>query len=83
MLTVGQDQTMTHLDLTMLFIKRILQINRNGSDMCDGVSCMNLIVSILENMIGKIDHKIPEIISYLAQELSFGGDKNHYKVMIL
>ena len=80
---------MTHLDLLMLFVKRILEINQNGSDMCDGVSCMNLIIAILENMQGMIDDKMPQIVGFLTNELSFlqqkGSDVNHknFKTMIL
>jgi len=32
------------------FLKRILEVNRNGKDMCEGVTAMNLIISLLENM---------------------------------
>ena len=50
---------------------------------------MNLIIAILENMQGMVDDKMPQIIGFLTNELSFlnqkGSDVNHknFKVMIL
>ena len=87
MMAVGENQDMTHLDLTMLFIRRILEINRNGSDMCDGVSVINLLIALLENMEGKLNEKLPELIGMLAGELAFlntqGSNGKNFKVMLL
>jgi len=59
MLTIGEGQDQSYLAQLFLFIKRILEVNRNGKDMCDGITIMNLIIAILENMQGKIDNAIP------------------------
>ena len=50
---------------------------------------MNLIIAILENMQGKIDNAIPQLLAFLVDELNFvvkQGDKisgKKYKSMIL
>jgi hypothetical protein len=89
MLTVGENQEKSYLALLCMFIKRILEVNRNGKDMIDGISVMNLIIAVLENMQGKIDNALPQFISFLVEELKFvveqgkkvSGQK--YKSMIL
>jgi len=40
------------------FIHRSLTINRNGVDMYDGIAVVTLIVSLFENMSGKLDSGI-------------------------
>jgi len=51
MMTVGQEQDKTHLQLTFHFLVRCLAVNRNsGGGFVDGVAIMGLIVAILENM---------------------------------
>lgn len=52
MKSIGENQEESHLCQIFHFIKRILGINRNGKDMCDGISIMNLIISLAENMMG-------------------------------
>jgi hypothetical protein len=37
----------------------MLEINRRGNDMCEGVTIMNLVIAVLENMMGKIDFAMP------------------------
>lgn len=89
MLTIGEGQDQSYLAQLFLFIKRILEVNRNGKDMCDGITIMNLIIAILENMQGKIDNAIPQLLAFLVDELNFvvkQGDKisgKKYKSMIL
>jgi len=59
MLAIGENQDKSYLALLFMFIKRILEVNRNGKDMIDGVTVMNLIIAVLENMQGKIDAALP------------------------
>lgn len=47
------------------FVSRCLHVNRNSSDGVDGVSIINLIIAILENMQGKIDNDLKDIINIL------------------
>lgn len=59
------------MNLLMHFIRRILEINRNGKDMCDGVSAINLIIAVFENLIGQIDAEVPMLLDILLGELQF------------
>lgn len=85
-LSVGEGQQKSHLHLTYHFITRCLHVNRNSSDGCDGVAVMGLIIAILENMQGKIDSDIPNLLQILIEELVHVNDKKgkkNYKSMIL
>ena len=53
------------------FIQRILVINRNGKNMADGISIMNLIISMLENLVGQIDAELPSLLEIVVGELEF------------
>ena len=55
------------------FVSRCLHVNRNSSDGVDGISIINLIIAILENMQGKIDNDLKDIINILIQEMEFAG----------
>ena len=46
----GPGQDKSYLQLTYHFIKRCLQVNRNGDHYLDGIAVMGLIIAILENM---------------------------------
>jgi hypothetical protein len=59
MLGTSEGQSDTNITLMFQFIKRILEINRNGKDMCEGVTTMNLIIALLENMQGHLDFALP------------------------
>ena len=87
-ISVGEGQTKTHLQLTYHFINRCLTVNRSSSDGCDGVAVVGLIIAILENMQGKIDADLPHIIGILVAELQHENEqgkksKKNYMSMIL
>jgi hypothetical protein len=87
MMRVGVDQEKSHLQLTYHFLVRCLKVNRNGSGFVDGVAIMGLIVAILENMQGKLDQDLPQILSFLTDELQFLSsiktEAKNFKSMIL
>lgn len=65
----GQEQSSLHL--LFHFIRRVLEINRNGKDMCDGVSVLNLVIAVFENLLGQIDAEVPALLEILISELQF------------
>lgn len=74
MLTVGEDQEKTHLQLSFHFIQRCLEVNRNSQDSyLDGQAIMNYIIAILENLRcngqGLMDNDFPQLISFVLDEL--------------
>jgi hypothetical protein len=74
MLAVGEGQDKNYLHLTYHFLKRCLEVNRNsGGAYIDGVSIMSLMVSIFENMQGRIDADIPTLLGFILAELEFLG----------
>lgn len=87
MMRVGVDQEKSHLQLTYHFLVRCLAVNRNSSEFGDGVAIMGLIVAILENMQGRLDQDLPQILTFLTDELEFLSSiktkANNFKSMIL
>lgn len=84
---VGVDQDKSYLQLTYHFLIRCLAVNRNSSGFVDGVAIMGLIVAILENMQGKLDNDLPQILTFLTDELQFLSSiktkANNFQSMIL
>jgi len=70
MMKVGEGQEKSHLALTYHFISRCLSVNRNSKDCLDGVAIVSLIVAIFENMQGRLDQDLPQLLSFLIDELS-------------
>lgn len=87
MLKVPEGETKSHLQLTFHFIVRCLAVNRNGEGHLDGVTIMGFIVALLENMAGKLNQELPQILTFLLDELKFCQTKQHppkqYTSMIL
>jgi len=71
MLKVGEDSTKSNLQLTFHFIVRCLAVNMNGDGHLDGVTIMGFIVALLENMSGKLNQELPQILTFLLDELRF------------
>lgn len=71
MLKVPEGETKSHLQLTFHFIVRCLAVNRNGEGHLDGVTIMGFIVALLENMSGKLNQELPQILTFLLDELKF------------
>ena len=85
-MSVGPDMPMSYLHMTFKFLNRIFQINKNGAQLLDGVTCLNLLVVILENMQGMIDNELQTIVGIIVKELDFvRGRKqaNGYRSMCL
>jgi len=52
----------------------------------DGVAIINLIIAVLENMQGKVDGDLKDIINIVVQEIQWVSQKKgyaHYKSMLL
>jgi len=71
MFKIGEGQTKSHLHLTFHFIVRCLAVNRNGEGHLDGVTIMGFIVALLENLSGKLNNDLPQILTFLLDELKF------------
>ena len=85
---IGPEQDKTYLHQTFYFIKRCLEVNRNGKHFMDGVSVMSLIISILENMQGMLDKDefpflVQQVLTDLDHVRSKGSNAKQYKLMLL
>lgn len=87
MLKVQEGQGKTRLELLSHFIARCLKVSHNSSDGLDGVAIMNLLIAILENMQGRVDHALPGIIEVIVNELDWVNSKEkgykNYRLMVL
>ena len=66
MLNVQEGQEKSNLALIYHFVSRCLAVNRNSSDGVDGVAIINLLIAVLENMQGKVDSDLKDIINILV-----------------
>jgi len=71
MLSIGEGQTKTYLALTHHFIHRCLQITRKLNDSDSGTAVLSLIISLFENMHGRLDNDLPNLLKLLGSELDF------------
>ena len=69
MIAVGEDQTKSHLALIHHFVQRCLAVNRNGNDHLDGIAIVGMIVAMFENMHGRLDSDVPQLLSFVLDEL--------------
>jgi len=61
------------------FVSKCLAVNRNSSDGLDGVAIMNLLIAILENMQGKVDGDLPQIIGVITAEIAWLSERKGHK----
>ena len=71
MLKIGEGQTISNLDMYILFIEQCFSINRDEYDWMDGIAVISLAIALFENMPGMIDKEFPKLLAYLASELKF------------
>ena len=87
MMKVGEGQTKTHLGLIHHFIKRCLHVTRNGNDFLDGIAVMSVVVAMFENMHNLLDNDLPQLLTYLLEELNhqatLSDPSKQYQSMIL
>jgi hypothetical protein len=50
---------MTYLELLFKFVQRILVVNSAGAHKLDGIVAMKIIISLMENLQGMINHALP------------------------
>jgi hypothetical protein len=60
---------MTYLELLFKFVQRILVVNAAGAHKMDGIVAMKIIISLMENLQGMIDHALPQFVGVLLAEL--------------
>ena len=48
-------------------------MNRNSKNYIDGMTLMNLLISIFENMQGMIDQEFPTLLKFVVDELAFAS----------
>lgn len=79
---------MTYLELVFKFVQRVLVVNSNGMHKLDGIIAMKIIITLMENLPGAIDHALPQFVGMLLAELknAFESDPQapkNYTSMIL
>ena len=60
-----------NLSLTYHFISRCLQINRNRKKVAESSAIIAIIVAMLENMPGALDHDFAKLLGFIIDELNF------------
>lgn len=50
LLTIGEGQTISYLELLFKFVQRILVVNAAGAHKMDGIVAMKIIISLMENL---------------------------------
>ena len=59
------------MSLTINFARKCFAINRNSDDYLDGVVVLGVIISMFENMHGKLDKDLDKILELIMDELLF------------
>lgn len=57
--------------MTYHFLKRVFEVNKNGMHHLDGISALNLIIVMFENMEGMLDNEMNTLMGFINQELDF------------
>ena len=47
------------------------EVNRNGSDVTEGLNYMGMVIALLENMPGMLDPYFENIMTFLLEELDY------------
>lgn len=71
LMVTGEGQSITYLELLFKFIQRILVVNSNGLHKLDGIIAMKVVMALMENLPGQIDHALPQFIGVLLAELQY------------
>ena len=70
LLTKGEGQEATYLELIFKFLQNILVMNHNNKAKTDGISALRIVISLFENLEGQIEAAMPDFIGMLLAELS-------------
>ena len=68
LLSVGEGQEQTYLELCFKFIQRVLVINQKGVHKQDGVMILRVVIALFENLVGQIDFALPNLVGMLLAE---------------
>ena len=71
MLKRGENEILNYLGLTINYIGRCMSINRESDDYLDGVVVVGVIISMFENMHGKLDDDLDHLLQLIIDELMF------------
>lgn len=86
LLLIGEGQSLTYLELVFKFIQRLLVVNSNGVHKLDGINAMKVLIALMENLPGMIDHALPNFIGMLLAELKHAQNTKgpqHYTLMVI
>src|SRR3569833_1446201 len=64
-----EGQSMTYIQMAFNFIKRVLDINSNSKHLLDGIVAMKVLITMIENLQGKIDQAMPHIVKIKVDSL--------------
>lgn len=86
-MSVGEGQTVSYLELTFQFLRKVLVVNSAGQHKLDGIVAMKVVISIFDNLPGLIDSALPHLIGMLLAEHKVAIEKqstpSKYTSMIL
>lgn len=60
---------MTFLELSFKFVQNILLQNQSSKNKLDAIGAIKLVICIFENLPGKIDHALNNLLGMLLAEL--------------
>ena len=66
----GKNWAKSHLAMMFPFIRRYLEISRKKEDFMDSISVLSIIIAMFENLLGKLDDDMPELLRILFIELN-------------
>lgn len=85
-MSIGEGQTETYFELTFKFVQRILVINHNSIHKQDGVTVLRVVIALLENLPGQIDHALPLLVGMILAENKIAFETEcppNYRSMVL
>jgi hypothetical protein len=68
-LSIGEGQEVTYLELTFKFVQNVLVQNQTSKNKLDGIAALKLMICIFENLPGRIDSVMNNLLGMLLAEL--------------
>ena len=60
----------TYITLLIRFLEKGLTVNRKEDDLSTGNELISLIIALFENMQGKLDNELPQLLTFLSNEVA-------------
>ena len=72
LMEVSKKEKKMNMELLIEFIVKCLEVNRGrpGNDYMSGISIVSMIIALIENLIGRIDNIMPQLLAVLVGELN-------------